>query len=300
MRAASAGSAAPASSSRRPSALSPRRPVRSPEGLLRRVLTAAALLAVFLGALLLLDRRLFALLVAGVLVLAGLEWGRLAGLGTPAALAYGLVIGVLGGMFGWVPDLLSALRDALLAASALFWLLLVPAWLRHGVGRSGRAVLAVAGVVALSLAGFAALSLPASQLLIVLGLVWIADTAAFFVGNAFGRRRLAPSISPGKTWEGAAGAVGACVIYAIICALPGAPLGQYVQSATWVPYLAGAVLLCGVSIVGDLFESALKRRARVKDSGALLPGHGGVLDRIDSVMPTLPIAAMLLNLITGT
>jgi len=122
---------------------------------------------------------------------------------------------------------------------------------------------------------------------------------AYFAGNAFGRRRLAPSISPGKTWEGVAGAVGACLIYAIICALPGAPLGPYVQGATWAVYLAGAALLCGLSIVGDLFESALKRRAGAKDSGALLPGHGGVLDRIDSVMPILPIAAMLLNVITS-
>jgi len=274
--------------------------VRSPEGLRRRVLTAAVLLAVFIGALLLLDKKQFALLVAGVLVLAGREWGRLAGLGARAALFYGLAIGALGGLPGWAPDPQAAVRDALLATGALFWLLLVPAWLRQGIGESGRAVLAVAGVLALTLAGFAALSLPPSHLLIVLGLAWTADTAAYFAGNAFGRRRLAPSISPGKTWEGVAGAVVACLIYAIICALPGAPLGQYVQGATWALYLPGAALLCGVSIVGDLFESALKRRAGAKDSGALLPGHGGILDRIDSVMPTLPIAAMLLNLITRT
>jgi len=274
--------------------------VRSPEGLLRRVLTAAALLAVFLGALLLLDRRLFALLVAGVLVLAGQEWGRLAGLGARAALLFGVAVGMLVGAAAWLPDPGPAWRDPLLSTGAVFWLLLVPAWLRRGVGRSGRAVLVAAGFLALTLAGFAALSLSPSHLLIVLGLAWVADTAAYFAGNAFGRRRLAPSISPGKTWEGVAGAVGACLIYAIICALPGAPLGPHVQGATWAIYLAGAALLCGVSIVGDLFESALKRRAGAKDSGALLPGHGGILDRIDSVMPTLPIAALLLNLISGT
>lgn len=272
----------------------------SPEGLLRRVLTAAVLLAVFLGALLLLDRRLFALLLALVLVLAGLEWGRLAGLGARAALVYGVAIGLLGSAIAWVPGPGGASRDALLGAGAVFWLLLVPVWLRHGVGQSGRTLLALAGFLALTLAGFAALSLPPGHLLLVLGLAWIADTAAYFAGNAFGRRHLAPSISPGKTWEGVAGAVGACLIYAIICALPGAPLGPYVQGATWAPYLAGAALLCGVSIVGDLFESGLKRRAGAKDSGALLPGHGGVLDRIDSVMPTLPIAAMLLNQMTRT
>lgn len=273
--------------------------MRSPEGLLRRVLTAAVLLAVFLGTLLLLDRRLFALLVALVLLLAGLEWGRLAGLSARAALPYGVAIGVLGGAVAWAPGPTALMRDALLGAGAAFWLLLVPAWLRRGIGRSGRAALALAGFPALALAGFAALSLPPGHLLIILGLAWIADTAAYFAGNAFGRRRLAPSISPGKTWEGVAGAVGACLIYAIICALPGAPLGPYVQGATWAAYLAGAALLCGLSIVGDLFESALKRRAGAKDSGALLPGHGGVLDRIDSVMPILPIAAMLLNVITS-
>jgi phosphatidate cytidylyltransferase len=274
--------------------------VPSPEGLLRRVLTAAVLLAVFLGALLLLDRRLFALLVALVLVLAGLEWGRLAGLGARAALAYGIAIGLLGSAIAWVPESGSAWRDALLGAGAVFWLLLVPAWLRRGIGQSGRTVLALAGFLALTLGGFAALSLPPSHLLLVLGLAWIADTAAYFAGNAFGRRPLAPSISPGKTWEGVAGAVGACLIYAIICALPGAPLGPYVQGPAWAAYLAGAALLCGASIVGDLFESGLKRRAGAKDSGALLPGHGGVLDRVDSVMPTLPIAAMLLNQMTRT
>jgi phosphatidate cytidylyltransferase len=148
-------------------------------------------------------------------------------------------------------------------------------------------------------AGLAALSLAPAQLLLALGLVWIADTAAYLAGRAFGRRKLAPSISPGKTWEGAAGAAGATLIYAIICALPGAPLGAYVQGAGWVAYLAVATLLCAVSIAGDLFESAVKRQAGAKDSGALLPGHGGVLDRIDSITSTLPIAALSLHWIAS-
>jgi len=163
---------------------------------------------------------------------------------------------------------------------------------------SSRYLLVATGAGTLAVAGLAALSLPAGQLLLVLGMVWIADTAAYFAGNAFGRRRLAPSISPGKTWEGAAGALAATLAYAILCAVPGAPLSPYVQGAAWAGYLGAVALLCAVSIVGDLFESSLKRRAGAKDSGSLLPGHGGILDRVDSIMPTLPIAAVLLHGIT--
>ena len=179
--------------------------------------------------------------------------------------------------------------------AALFWLLVVPYWLKRGLSQPSAALLALTGVVVLVPAGLAALTLPAERLLLALGMVWIADTAAYLAGSAFGRRKLAPSISPGKTWEGAAGAAAATLIYAIICALPGAPLGAAVQGAGWVAYLAVVMLLCAVSIAGDLFESAVKRQAGAKDSGALLPGHGGVLDRIDSITSTLPIAALSLH-----
>lgn len=280
------------------SARSPRRPVRSPEGLARRLVTAGALLAVFLAALLLLDSQVFALLVAGVVALAGHEWGSLTGLGRRGAVIYGIGVGALCATLA-TADTAAAWSSHFYAAAALFWLVLVPAWLLHGVARTSRGLLAAAGWVVLALAGFAAATLPASHLLLVLGLVWIADTAAYFAGNAFGRHRLAPGISPGKTWEGVAGALGATLIYAIICALPGAPLDAYVQgAAAWALYLAGIVLLSGLSVVGDLFESALKRQAGAKDSGVLLPGHGGILDRIDSVMPTLPTAALLLDWIS--
>lgn len=270
--------------------------MRTPEGLPRRLLTAAVLLGAFLAALFLLERRLFAGLIGLVLVVAGHEWGRLAGFRAQAAALYALAVGALYAGLVLALEPPSQQRTAVLALALPFWMVLAPAWLRLGMSGAGRLPLAAAGAVALSIAGLAAMSLTRVQLLLVLGLIWIADAAAYFAGHALGRHKLAPRISPGKTWEGVAGAAAGVLIYAIICAwLPGAPLGAQVHGTLWLPYLAGAVLLCGVGIVGDLFESALKRRAGAKDSGFLLPGHGGVLDRLDSVMPTLPIAAMLLH-----
>jgi len=124
----------------------------------------------------------------------------------------------------------------------------------------------------------------------VLVLVWVADTAAYFIGRAWGRRKLAPAISPSKTWEGAWGGIAGAVAYAIIG-------GTFLSGVgAWPVYAVVAVVLAAISIVGDLFESAAKRQAGVKDSGALLPGHGGILDRVDSAAAVLPIAALLLSL----
>jgi len=117
--------------------------------------------------------------------------------------------------------------------------------------------------------------------------------------GAFGRRKLAPSISPSKTWEGAAGGLLGTLSYAIICAAFVPQWGASFTGAQWAAYLAGTALLCAASIVGDLFESAAKRQAGVKDSGEALPGHGGILDRIDSATSTLPLAAALLPLMAG-
>jgi len=275
--------------------------VRTPEGLPRRLLTAALLLGAFLAALFLLDTRLFAVLVGLVLAVAAHEWGRLAGFRARAAAVYALVVAGLYAALALALESSERDRLAVLALALPFWLVAVPAWLRAGVTQSARWPLAAAGALSLVLAGVAAMAMTRVQLLLVLGLVWIADAAAYFAGHAFGRRKLAPRISPGKTWEGVAGAAVAVLIYAIICGWwPGSPLGAPVQGGLWPSYLAGAGLLCGAGIIGDLFESALKRRAGAKDSGSLFPGHGGVLDRIDSVMPTLPIAVMLLHWMRAT
>jgi phosphatidate cytidylyltransferase len=179
---------------------------------------------------------------------------------------------------------------AAFAVSAAFWVLVAPPWLARGLRDVDGPGLVAAGFVVLVPAAAAMVWLDPRRLLAVLVLVWIADSAAYFVGRAWGRRKLAPSISPGKTWEGAAGGVAAALVYAIICKRLFADVG-------WAAYAAAAVLLAVLSIVGDLFESAAKRRAGVKDSGALLPGHGGILDRIDSATAVLPLSAFLLSLL---
>ena len=129
------------------------------------------------------------------------------------------------------------------------------------------------------------------SVLAAMALVWMADVAAYFAGRRFGRHKLAPSISPGKTWEGVGGAVLGVVIYGLVV-LIASPLKHHVPANMALMVLL-LLVLTALSIAGDLFESLLKRQAEIKDSSQLLPGHGGVLDRIDSLTSTLPIVALL-------
>ena len=228
---------------------------------------------------------MLALLVALVVAAASFEWGRLCRLDRGAAWAYAAVATALFAVL-FVEQERTAFAAFLLAGA--FWLLVAPLWLSRGVRETARPALAAAGFVVVIPAALALSMLEPTEVLAVLALVWIADTAAYFVGRAFGRRKLAPSISPGKTWEGAAGGIAGALVYAML-------LGVFGR-APWWAYLGIAAVLAVLSIVGDLFESAAKRQAGVKDSGTLLPGHGGVMDRIDSATATLPVAALLLSL----
>ncbi|KIF82581.1 phosphatidate cytidylyltransferase [Noviherbaspirillum autotrophicum] len=134
-------------------------------------------------------------------------------------------------------------------------------------------------------------------LLSVMALVWIADIGAYFSGKAFGRHKLAPSISPGKSWEGAIGGWLAVLMITAATTLYPALADTFPARVQmkwgWAGFAAVMTLLVAASIVGDLFESQLKRRASMKDSSNLLPGHGGVLDRIDALIPTLPLAILI-------
>lgn len=258
-----------------------------------RVATAVALVGALLAALFLLPPFALTLLFAGIAALGAHEWARLCGLARALGAAY---TGFVGGAVVAAASLGAAYP--FIGVGVAFWVLIAPQWLWRGVEAGHRTPLAIAGLAVLIPAGLAMTVMTPVQLLLSLILIWVADTAAYFTGRRFGRRKLAPAISPGKTWEGVWGAVAAVLLYALLCRAFNEQLSA-VTGALWVAYLAAAVVLCALSILGDLFESALKRQAGAKDSGKLLPGHGGVLDRIDSATATLPFAAGLWVLLGG-
>lgn len=259
-----------------------------------RLGTAAVLVGGLLAALFLLPPIALSVLVAMIAGLAAQEWARLCGLAGWRAWAYaGLVAACIAAAAS------TELAGLVVALGAAFWLAVAPFWLWRRVASPQRPLLGVAGVLVLVPAGAAMLVMSPLQLLLALALTWVADTAAYFAGRRFGRHKLAPAISPGKTWEGVYGALAGTLAYAVFCATTVTQLREAISGVAWLPYLLAATGLCGLSILGDLFESALKRQAGAKDSGTLLPGHGGVLDRIDSAVATLPVAAGLWAVIGG-
>ncbi|HEX5392292.1 MAG TPA: phosphatidate cytidylyltransferase [Rhodocyclaceae bacterium] len=186
------------------------------------------------------------------------------------------------------------------AVASLFWLLLAPFWLARAWRLVDHAVAGYLLGAFLIVPTWAALVALYSRgpwvLILAMAAIWTADVAAYFTGRAFGKHKLAPSISPGKTREGAYGAVVGVMIYGLL-AWPAiglfAPKGQ----GGWLVLALILVLVTILSIMGDLFESLLKRQAGIKDSSNLLPGHGGILDRIDSLTSTLPLIALALQVL---
>jgi len=259
----------------------------------QRIATAAALLALFLAADFYLSTVAWGLLLLGPVALAAWEWaalGRFSKAGRGAFLATVLASCLAFSYAAQEAIVHRAATVSLLAAFA-FWCAIVPLWL-HGSWRvSSQSVQAIVGWLVLVPSWYAAVVLHQDPgvLLGLLAVIWIADIAAFFAGRRFGRHKLAPRISPGKTWEGVVGALAAVLLYALVLQqvafsdLTGARLGGF--------YLL-VVGMTALGTLGDLFESSLKRQAGVKDSGTLLPGHGGVLDRIDALTAALPLAAL--------
>lgn len=262
-----------------------------------RILTVAVVLPLFLAALFLLPSLYWTLLLTAVLAIAGREWARLAGYGSLGKVLYpGLLVasavGILAIERAFAPGhsfIYSAPGKLIYGLSAAFWLAIVPAWLYNQWRSRASVLLGLVGWIVLVPFWHALTWLQTSpgRLLATLGLVWTADIAAYFAGHAFGRHKLAPLISPGKTWEGVIGALAAVALYwSVITWFVPDFAGQLPAGLLW------AAVLTAVSIQGDLFESWMKRLAGVKDSGSLLPGHGGLLDRIDALTSTLPLAAL--------
>jgi phosphatidate cytidylyltransferase len=258
----------------------------------KRVLTAAILLPVFAGALLFLPQIAWALFLLPGLAIASVEWADLAQMGPRARYAYGALISLSApAVLYLVP--LSHFEAWPYRVSVCFWVLIAPLWLSRHWSVRNTFVRALVGWIVLVPMWLALVQLQTTPwtLLLILSIVWVADTAAYAVGRCWGRRKLAPTISPGKSWEGVLGAVAAIGLYYGVLWLT-APAGSRLVDAQYGLLIFVAVLV--LSIVGDLFESLMKRQAGVKDSGQLLPGHGGVLDRIDGLTSTLPFAALVL------
>ena len=262
-----------------------------------RIITALFLLAGLSYALFGLSDSGWIAFVALVIGLAGWEWGRLAVFPSAGCIVYGLATAA----FYVALTLLAgpSIRLGLYLLSAAFWIILVPLFLARRPGIGKPPVAALLGWLVLLPASLAMVQLHDRGPLVlfaVMAAVWVADIGAYFVGRAFGKRKLAPAISPGKSWEGAYGGAAGVMIYGFVVAF-GAGFMTGV-SVTGIAALTLALLLfAAVSVEGDLFESLLKRQAGIKDSSNLLPGHGGVLDRIDSLTSTLPLAGLALSLI---
>jgi phosphatidate cytidylyltransferase len=263
--------------------------------LLTRLLTAAIALPLFALALLYLPNPAWSVFLAPWLATAAWEWAALSGWRPAARWLYcGLLVACYASALAALQVYAEA-EPLLYGVSAAFWLLGASAWL-HAGWRPRRALpLAVAGWLVLVPAAVALsrLQMQPLLLLLLLGVVWIADSAAYAAGRLWGRRRLAPAISPGKTWEGVAGAIAAVAVYYVALA---ASFSQDYPIFNGLAGLGAFVLMTAMSIEGDLFESWIKRLAGAKDSGRLLPGHGGVLDRIDGLTASMPAAALIVLL----
>ncbi len=278
----------------------------------QRVITAIVLLAILLPALFWQTPQPFLVITLVMIAAGGWEWGRMNGLPQGANVALGvLTLALCAG--AWALDWPARPSAALWSVVGAAWVLAGAALVRSGVDgwpKIPAALRVPGGVLALALAWVAmaqARVIGVNFLLSILVLVWVADIFAYFAGRAIGgkftQRKLAPLISPKKSWEGVWGGMLGVVVLAVAWTLADHAAHAQVPSLYsrladlgWPVVVVASIFLAAMSVVGDLTESLVKRSAGLKDSSQLLPGHGGVLDRVDALLPTLPLAMMLATL----
>ena len=262
-----------------------------------RVLTAAVILPLFLSALFLLQDIFWAIVLLALSIIGSREWSRLAGFSVKNTIIFMLLTTLAGG------ELLFQMSESIKAnvysvdliwvyvLSVAFWTIGVPLYLKQAYTIKSPLTLMLIGWILLLPTCLALYQLRAISPLLLLGFmatIWISDTAAYFTGKSLGKHKLADRISPNKTWEGVAGALIAVLIYALIWDF------WFIEEPLALLLIPLLLLMAILGIVGDLYESLMKRHAGVKDSGSILPGHGGILDRIDALIPSLPFAILAL------
>lgn len=278
----------------------------------QRIITALVMMAILMPALFWPTPFPFVAVSLVLIAAGGWEWGRLNGLGQAGSVVLAAACIALCAA-AWYAGLVDRPLPMLWSVVGGLWVLMgawlirvgVPGWPK--IPQAVRLVVGLLVLVAAWLAVAQARTIGVNFLLSVLVLVWVADIFAYFAGRAFGlkftKRKLAPAISPGKSWEGVWGGMAGVLVLAVAWtladrALQAAVPSLYSQLAGrgWWLLIVAAVFMAAMSVVGDLAESLIKRSAGVKDSSNLLPGHGGVLDRVDALLPTLPLAMMLASL----
>lgn len=262
-----------------------------------RILTAVIVLPLFLSALFYLQDIFWATLLLVLTVIGAREWSHLARFSVNNTVIFMILTTLLGGELLFLLgqaieiDTYTPLFIWVYVLSAIFWIGYVPFLLKQTHTINNAVVLMLVGWLVLLPTALALYQLRAISPLLLLGFmgtIWISDTAAYFAGRTFGKNKLAFHISPGKTWEGVAGAMLAVITYGFVWVF------VFADGAYLMPLVPLLVVLAILGIIGDLFESLIKRQAGVKDSGKILPGHGGILDRIDALTSSLPMAILAL------
>ena len=256
-----------------------------------RLITSLVLFLTIGAAFVYLPPLYWGLLVLAVTAIGAWEWAGMSKFNKTFSFIYSSLFLLLGlFVILYTPQSMQLVIVWGVLVAAIFWLLIAPFLLAFTPRINNRFLMAILGLITIIPFGLTLIALREINplLLVVFALtVWIADSTAYFAGKRFGKHKLASTISPGKTWEGVLGAFVAVTIYAVM-------LSYLTHQSYWFVLVFWGVMI--LSIMGDLFESLIKRQADVKDSSNLLPGHGGVLDRIDGLTSSLPLVMFLLTL----